>query len=255
MKKAISLLLVVLLLYGLCSVSCFAEEEKSEILFRNIPWGSSVADTISLLKKDLGSDINFRKTDPARILDGDDFGYYNDDYCLLYYTASCSGLKVAGVKVAEIQLFFIPEYNSEQHTLSEDEGRLIQAGYWFRQDPKEINQISKKLDDIYGEHSTVTSRKMVKVTSSGKQEKVEFNCWQIDGKYIEAVPIQIKDIFTGKGYYYNFTLVYSDRSEAVSTSIKEMRAVKKYIDEEPMRRRMEEQKREEEEKKNNTDGL
>jgi len=77
-----------------------------------------------------------------------------------------------------------------------------------------------------------------------------------NGKYVEATPLQIVNHFMGGGdYYTHFLVVYSDKSDAVTDGIKEMRAVKKYIDEEPLRIKQEEKRKEEEAIKNNKDGL
>ena len=173
----------------LCCLTASAEEQKTEIIFRNIPWGSSVNETQKLLSADLGQSISLKKDEPAKVLDRSELGCYYSSYGLEYYKVTCDNLDLEGVPVDEIQMFF-------------KEGKLIQAAYYFRQDLYKLKKISQSLDEQYGSHETAVSK---------QYKDVDLFTWEIDGRNIKAEAIWIKDYFLGNGYYSNFIIVYSDK--------------------------------------------
>ena len=60
MKRTLCLLLIVFLSLPL---NISADAEKTDISFNGIPWGSSIKDTIALLKQKYGDEIQYTKTD------------------------------------------------------------------------------------------------------------------------------------------------------------------------------------------------
>lgn len=75
-----------------CCMSAVAEESESEILFRNIPWDSSVSEVQALLKAELGEEITLKKGEPFYYMDRPELGCYSgynsdelDYYCHVLY--------------------------------------------------------------------------------------------------------------------------------------------------------------------------
>lgn len=60
-----------------CCAPAVAERRESEILFRNIPWGSSVSEAQALLKADLGEEITLKKKEPLYFMDRPELGCYS----------------------------------------------------------------------------------------------------------------------------------------------------------------------------------
>ena len=68
LKRMISPVLITVIC-AFCCASAVAEGSESEILFRNIPWGSSVSEVQELLKAELGEEITLRKMEPLHYMD------------------------------------------------------------------------------------------------------------------------------------------------------------------------------------------
>ena len=73
LKRMISLVLIAVIC-AFCCAPAVAEGSESEILFRNIPWGSSVSEVQALLKTDLGEEIALKKKEPLYYMDRPELG-------------------------------------------------------------------------------------------------------------------------------------------------------------------------------------
>ncbi|MBQ6122671.1 MAG: hypothetical protein IJI59_13165 [Clostridia bacterium] len=188
LKRMISLVLIAVI-YAFCCAPAVAEESESEILFRNIPWGSSVSEVQALLKAELGEEITLKKGEPLYYMDRPELGCYsgyNSDE-LDYYEAPGNGLHFQNVYVDEIHLFFRDD-------------RLVQAGYYFRTDPNNVGQMSEALDAQYGPHTLSVSKQIT---------DVDLYTWEKDGRIITLEEIQIEAFLVG--YYTHVVIVYSNQ--------------------------------------------
>ena len=189
MKKIVALLLTVMLLFGI-SDSIAENTDSKKITFRGIPWGSSIEDTLNILKKEFGDgisvDIEF---------DEKGFKYAKGTHYFSGPMIKCSlsipNIKVAGYGIANyttgakrdflgnkdsdytvisfysqnnIVLYFQPILVDDGTDYSHDEGMLWRADYIafvpiVNGDGKSMeNELIEKLDGLYSEH-TVSENK------------------------------------------------------------------------------------------------
>lgn len=184
-------LLCIVLAAAICVFTCvpaIAGEGESGIVFRNIPWGSSVKEVETLLGAELDDSVSLRKTVPVYLCDRPELGcYYNynsDD--LEYYETAGGGLRFQDVYVDELHFFFRND-------------RLVQAAYFFRTDPENLKAMSMKLDEQYGPHTMSVTKQVT---------DVDLYTWEMDGRTVTAEAIQIESDLLG--YYSDFIIIYSD---------------------------------------------
>lgn len=178
MKKAVSLLLLIILLFSTITVYSESNGTESEIIFRDIPWGSSIQDALAIIKK---------TPDSIREIDGPkmttwSFDDFNQIVPVIYYSIAIPDLKVSGFKVRDlhgnlvfgnINLYFLPKISGDQKSYSKTEGKLIGAAYctivpldsYYGSDEELKNELIKKLNKLYGEsNDMVWQGKGAKVT-------------------------------------------------------------------------------------------
>jgi len=155
-------------------------EKEEDILFRNIPWGSSVNETINALKDQFGSvQVAGRKLHPWFNIRPDNNKIHNTQ--VIICEVSIPELQVAGYGVYEFKtldaqpnkfgnrewiprkegnnviLYFIPAINEDGKTISENEGYFVGAEYtgFYNEGIKPddmIDEFADKLSDLYGSY-------------------------------------------------------------------------------------------------------
>lgn len=154
MKKGIICLLILTLLLS-CTYG-FAEEEKKEILFRGIPWGSTIEDYITSIGSDKlsGSTSNIRNIYSWEIKEGKDMDesvqrIEDGGYQVSTYPKEFS---VAGVPVENIYAYFMFTYDNDGVYTDDDKGSLYKAEYQLQ--PVDIGEaysiLTEKLTGLYG---------------------------------------------------------------------------------------------------------
>ena len=166
MKKAVSLLILIILLFSTITVYSESNGTESEIIFRDIPWGSSIQDALAIIKK---------TPDSIREIDGPkmttwSFDDYNQVVPIIYYSIAIPDLKVSGFKVRDphgnlvfgnINLYFLPKISADQNNYSKTEGKLIGAEYcnivplnsYYGSDEELKEELIKKLNKLYGKNN------------------------------------------------------------------------------------------------------
>lgn len=155
MKKGFIFLLVVSLLLT-CAYG-FAEEEKKEITFRGIPWGSSIPDYLSAIAKDSLSgnpskiyNIYSWENKEGNDMDEsvsviEDGGYYVNSYP--------KAMSVAGVPVERIYAYFMFTFDDNALFTDEEKVSLYKAEYDLA--PVDIGEtfdiLTTKLTGLYGQ--------------------------------------------------------------------------------------------------------
>ena len=153
MKRRIVCLLILTILLA-CTYG-FAEEEK-EILFRGIPWESTIAEYTASIGNDKlsGSTSNIRTIYSWEIKEGKDMdeseqyiedgGYYVSTYPKDFF--------VAGVPVDNIYAYFMFTYDNDGVYTDDDKGSLYKAEYQLN--PVDIGEaysiLTDKLTGLYG---------------------------------------------------------------------------------------------------------
>ena len=152
-KLGIYFLMVALLL----TCTCGFAEEKKEILFRNIPWGSSITEYIAAIGNDkisgnaskihtiysweIKKDNDMDESE-LRIEDG---GYYVSSYP--------KNFTVAGIPVGNIYAYFMFTYDDDAVYTEEEKVSLYKAEYDL--EPIDIAEtfpiLSEKLTGLYGQ--------------------------------------------------------------------------------------------------------
>lgn len=137
---------------------------KTEILFRNIPWGTSYTETDKLI-----SDLNMwaiagsgYRVYPIDDIVIDDYEGPRFEYDDINIIGICNNdeISVAGYTTSDIELFFayVPQNGVVNH--SKDESALYGAYYEF--EPKNLSEMAKdlkqKLTSQYGEPDKTSSR-------------------------------------------------------------------------------------------------
>ncbi len=126
MKRLIAMLLTVMLLAAM--TTAFAENEAQEIVWQDIPWGSSYSETVKLLidKKIISTPNDLMKGDYADLspmgvfcsfmledgmLDDDPWSpkYYNSHIIVATNRSSGLSFKFGGYEVRSITLIFTPD--------------------------------------------------------------------------------------------------------------------------------------------------
>jgi len=154
MKKGIVYLLMITLLF---TCSCGLAEEKKEILFRGIPWGSSITEYIAAVGKDKISgsassirtiyswEIKEKKDMDESVLRIEDGGYYVSSFP--------KNFSVAGVPVGNIYAYFMFSHDDDGIYTEEDKVSLYKAEYDLK--PMDIAEtfpiLSEKLSGLYGQ--------------------------------------------------------------------------------------------------------
>lgn len=154
MKKGIIYLLIVTLLL---TCSCSLAEEKKEILFRGIPWGSSITEYTAAIGKDKISgnvssirsiyswEIKQKNDMDESVLRIEDGGYYVSSYP--------KNFAVAGVPVSNIYAYFMFSHDDDGVYTEEDKVSLYMAKYDL--EPMDIAEtfsiLSEKLNNLYGQ--------------------------------------------------------------------------------------------------------
>ena len=184
-------MLCIVLAAAICVFICVtavAGAGESGIVFRNIPWGSSVKEVEALLGAELDDSVSLRKTAPVYLCDRPELGcYYNyNSDELEYYETPGGGLRFQGVYVDELHFFFRND-------------RLVQAAYFFRTDPENLKAMSGELDEQYGPHTLSVTKQVT---------DVDLYTWEMDGRTVTAEAIQIESDLLG--YYSDFIIIYSD---------------------------------------------
>ena len=151
--------MVTALLVVLFSSATYAYDD--EILFREIPWGSSIEDTKDAIKElnfiDVG-ETNFNAFKTDTIL-GVDFTCANNEGTGCYSGNISGSITVAGYDVNMVMLYFAYIYDNEAETTDSYKTSFYGATYQII--PVNVsetgNDIKNKLCDIYGECEQVTS--------------------------------------------------------------------------------------------------
>lgn len=135
MKKILSLILACVLV--LCSVPSASAMYSEEILFRDIPWGTTYPEAMKMMKE---SGIFLSK--PKNIKD--------DTY---YFSAYTKNVKVAGVNGFELTMYFVLDKVGGDI----ENGRLYRAVYEYKETgpkaasiPDKVTHIGDTLEAIYG---------------------------------------------------------------------------------------------------------
>ena len=164
------------------------EAQEPEIVFRNIPWGSSPEEVQELLEAETGSSVSLKKAEPAYYLNREELGcYFSDGSEPEYYEVPGGGVRLAGIYVDEIHLFFRDQ-------------KLVQAAYYFRSDPDNLKQICAELDSQYGPHKLSVSKQIT---------DVDLYTWEKDGRTVTAETVQIEAGLLG--YYSHIVVIYADK--------------------------------------------
>ena len=155
MKKIFVSTLALVLLISCCAYG-FAEEQK-EILFRGIPWGSSIPEYLSAIEKDKisGSTSKIRSIYSWEIKEDNDMdesvlriedgGYYVSSYP--------KNFLVAGVPVSNIYAYFMFTHDADNVYSEVEKASLYKAEYDL--EPMDIAEtfpiLSDKLTGLYGQ--------------------------------------------------------------------------------------------------------
>ena len=207
MKKCMLVILVII--FMVCIISSTVAEEK-EITFRGIPWGSSIEETLNMLKEDLGEEISWKT---KVFTDYDSERKFLEDPDLLKVSrnfgvkicVTVPNLKVAGFEVKNftrknrlvkdgnedyveylssdnIILYFSPVLNEDGISYTTEEGSLFRAEYagFVPEDgmkPWDMKQeLSDKLTTLYG--------KAEKMRSGSQKSSI----WKIGDNSLYLVP-------------------------------------------------------------------
>lgn len=211
MKRVLSIILVLVLMYG-TTISSHAEttdETKKAISFRGIPWGCSPRVALEMIEEQFGDDIievqcYELKSAPYCQYDEDDksqkAGY---SIPMLKYYVKVENCTIAGYATGGFYLYFIPELSEDRQSydLSETAGKFWRGEYVLSC-PKSITvgemrtNLSDKIDTLYKDSATKTSKTMtsIKMISSGSFPNISYssktvNCthriWQDDASQLE----------------------------------------------------------------------
>ena len=152
MKKTLMTILVVCMLFS----NAFAEENStSPILFRNIPWGSSMQ---TVLRSFDGLSFSEPRDDYAGtvnhyIYENSDIRY-TDYVCTKVYARQLNGMMVAGYELSNLYLYFAYTPD-ETRTLPKDENHTAFTMGEYKIVPKDLsfvmNDLMQKLSRLYGE--------------------------------------------------------------------------------------------------------
>lgn len=247
MKRFICAILAIVLLslvFGEFSLA-ISETVKEKVTFRDIPWGSSFEQTKNKLKNELGVEFRDKHDVPPAVVRFGDFGYYDYKHedNVYYYHEYCHNnhIDVAGYEAMALSLFFLPEYSIQTGEISKNEGKLIEADYWIPESvsKKRTKEIVEKLDKLYGEHEVISSREI---------HGEDICRWIVDDIYIEVIPVPVAD-------YYEMIIAYSDHSDDVTNSFKELEDLKHQLELEKKKKEIEEKERQEKEREQDFNGL
>ena len=169
MRKIMVLIASVVLMLSI-SCNCLGEGEK-KILFRDVPWGSTLAETMELLTdfkwgNGLIAMSGFTKPNkvtektepfgitPIELLYPDTVPMYSH-YPMSFDIYSFTSIEVAGYSVNETKMYFAYTFAGNQIENNEDNGRLISAHYKFngKNDASMRADIESKLCSVYGDVS------------------------------------------------------------------------------------------------------
>lgn len=150
----------------LTATPVFAETD-SEILFRDIPWGTSYADTQNILSDFDWYGLSFEsmKTYPVlEVLTDDADGtdsFNNGGINMTAQPFSQKETDVAGYTTSDIQLFFA--YTSVDGILQDDDTQTALYGARYEFEPQNLQSmyedVKNKLVSLYGEPDDTTSDK------------------------------------------------------------------------------------------------
>ena len=228
---------------------------KNEILFREIPWESSVYDSIEKLQE--STPLYVQKIDTS--LYEKQFSDWPEPVKVISIRFKILGLKVAGFPAEDVTLYFLPEISNDLNSYSKTDGRLIAAEYNSIEkiEGKSWNgtyeEIKKKLDILYGEHDNdewVQNGVHITIGTTTHDER-RIKSKALDNMLNEPI---------GKNDYYSasvmdgYRLIYSCWSDSVQTKISTIKdidnqaeaAAQKKLEQE----RLEREKKQKEEEEN-----
>ena len=169
MKRKILPLFTTLSIISTMSFSSFAEENKTEILFRNIPWGTNYADIKQELSDFDWYDMSFdmmRTYSVYEVLTDSPYAdgvldFENSGINMIAQPFSNKETEVAGYTTTDIQLFFA--YTPIDGTLPKDDINTALYGATYSFSPQNLQQMSEdlisKLSYLYGEADQTTTDK------------------------------------------------------------------------------------------------
>lgn len=156
MKKTICLFLVFCFVAVFGNYSVCAEYDK-EILFRNIPWGSTYSEAkeaLADLHAEWGTPYNYAHNSIRNIIDGRP-PERNNYYTICYVTLENIKDKVAGRPLTSITLYFA--FNDIENPYLENTS-LFLAVYTFQNSSmteKDKDDLLNTIEKVYGPHDTM----------------------------------------------------------------------------------------------------
>ena len=171
MKRIGSVLLMMILVSGIFCGAAFADDKKGkEVTFLDIPWESSVEDTIALLKdKGVLSDLTQTGIPTERwLFDGSQNGYLLNSKCAFklpteysavlqcadfYKDVELTDYEIGGYKIYEMILLFLRE-DGNSKLISVSVNLEVPSGYDATKDV--FPNIKEKLESVYGKLKKVS---------------------------------------------------------------------------------------------------
>lgn len=154
MKKA-TIILVVLLLVSL-SLPCALAKTDKEVVFRNVPWGSSYREAVTALDKDgLSIDSGWKfdtYTATAENLIFDEFNSF--DYSVGFYKTNAYNAKplsVAGYEVEDTKAYFVFVPSADGSFPADEENSVFFAAEY----ELEVKDVDAVLEDLKGKLSSL----------------------------------------------------------------------------------------------------
>ena len=184
MKKLVATLLALLL--ALSCIPCLAEEAETEILFRGIPWGTSLAQ----LQRELPLQTPYQASGISSIayrMYGGDRGNYSAEIAInaMYTSEGLKGIKVAGYDVGRINFNFA--YVPQDGKLVKDNEctALYCALYMFAPDNPSaaVDDLINKLSIVYGDVDLTTNGYNVWFGAEGTMVSLNLDGSEIYVKY------------------------------------------------------------------------
>lgn len=152
---------------SLCTTAPVFAQTDSEILFRDVPWGTSFTDTENILSDFDWYGLSFEsmKTFPVQEVLTDDAGdtdiFTNGGINMTAQPFSNKEVEVAGYTTSDLEMFFA--YTSVDGIMQEDDSQTALYGARYEFEPQNLQSmyedIKNKLTSLYGEPDDVTSDK------------------------------------------------------------------------------------------------
>lgn len=245
------------------------DNPDGKILFRGIPWGSTVDETLGILKES----SSWIKVVSEKRVWKEKFANWPDYVTVISIKVQVPGLAVAGFPTLEdkdganITLYFLPKVPDGYTAYSKSEGSFVAAEYYgigslVGKSTNELKQeLSKKLDSLYGENDGETWQKdgiCISMNEVKHREQVVDMEYEMTRKPTQ--PIKYKTAYVTIGY----GLVYSNWSESVRKEAEiiqdidhkeEEREKEEWEQEKREKEQREQEKKEEEEESRGYDGL